>query len=153
MQKTQKFTDNPTDTKDVGSDFAIVSKLRGDIPYVPFEEIAHDILGKKFELSLVLCADKLATRINREYRNKTYSPNVLSFPLSPTAGEIFLNVRQAEREAHKYNIPVDERITFLYIHGCLHVGGLDHGDAMEHAEKKFMKKQGLSTDLYASNDA
>src|SRR3990167_2810110 len=76
---------------------------------IPFEEIAQAVLGKNYELSLVICGDNLARRMNREYRlpslklrqasKKNYSPNVLSFPLSKTEGEIFLNVRAAARGA------------------------------------------------------
>ena len=144
-------TKHPTNRNDEGSDFSIANTLRSKIPQIAYEQIARYILGNKFELSVVICADKLATRINRETRNKTYSPNVLSFPLSKTSGEIFLNVRKAEREARAQNIPLKTRLTFLYIHGCLHLAGLDHGDAMERKEKATLKKYGLSTDPYALN--
>lgn len=142
---------NPTNHTAEGSDFLIAKKIRTNIPNIPFKKIAEDILGKNFDLSLVLCADKLATRINREHRNKTYSPNILSFPLSKDSGEIFLNVRKAEREARTQGIPAKTRMTFLFIHGCLHLAGLDHGKTMESREKAIMKKHGLSTDPYASN--
>jgi len=35
---------------------------------IPFEEIAQAVLGKNYELSLVICGDNLARRMNREYR-------------------------------------------------------------------------------------
>ena len=53
---------------------------------VPFEKIATAVLGNQYELSLVICGDTLATRMNKEYRKKTYKPNVLSFPISKTEG-------------------------------------------------------------------
>src|SRR3989344_579754 len=108
---------------------------------IPFEKIAQAILGKNYELSLVICGDSLARRMNREYRlpslmlrqasKKNYSPNVLSFPLSKTEGEIFLNARAAAREAKKYHVPFNERMTLLFAHGCLHLKGLRHGAKME----------------------
>lgn len=108
------------------------------LPGIPYERIARSILGPSYELSLVICGDRLAKRMNREYRNKTYKPNVLSFPLSKTDGEIFLNIRCAEREAKKYNIPLRERLAVLFIHGCYHLKGLDHGTRMETLEKKTL---------------
>ena len=74
--------------------------LKGAGP-IPYEKIADAILGKSYELSLVVCGDDLARRMNRAYRKKDYRPNVLSFPLSKKEGEIFLNVRAAAREARK----------------------------------------------------
>jgi rRNA maturation RNase YbeY len=110
---------------------------------ISYKEIAESILGCDYELSLVICGDTLATRMNIAYRKKTYSPNVLSFPLDKSNGEIFLNVRCADRESKRYGIPVRERLAYLYIHGCFHLKGLAHGDAMEREEKRIMKRFGF----------
>ena len=119
----------------------ITTTVRGTdkVPRIPFGEIAQTILGKNFELSLVICGDTLARRMNREHRKKTYAPNILSFPLSRREGEIFLNVRCAEREARRYHMPLRERLAYLFVHGCFHLKGLDHGDRMEQEEQRVMK--------------
>ena len=64
---------------------------------IPYEKIANAVLGTKYELSLVICGDALARKMNHKYRKKSYKPNVLSFPLSKNEGEVFLNVRAAAR--------------------------------------------------------
>jgi len=107
---------------------------------IPYKEIAQAILGKNYELSLVICSDKLATRMNVEYRKKTYAPNVLSFPLDTSEGEIFLNVRKAQREAKAYGVTLRERLAFLYIHGCFHLKGFDHSARMEREEARIMRR-------------
>ena len=71
---------------------------RGSLPRIPFEAIAHALLSKHYQLSLVLCGDTLARKINRTYRKKTYAANVLSFPLDKYEGEMFLNVEAAARD-------------------------------------------------------
>jgi rRNA maturation RNase YbeY len=118
----------------------IKTTIRGSVPRIPFGDIAEMILGNSYELSLVICGDMLARKMNIKYRKKTYSPNVLSFPLEKDAGEIFLNVRSAEREAKKYGIATRERIAYLFVHGCFHLKGLDHGDKMEKEEMRIMKR-------------
>lgn len=123
----------------------IKTTVRGPVPRIPFGEIAQAILGDKFELSLVVCGDSLARRMNITYRKKTYKPNVLSFPLSKNEGEIFLNVRKAAREAHVAGMPLRERLAYLFIHGCFHLKGLDHSDRMEHEEMRVMRKFNLNT--------
>lgn len=105
--------------------------------------MARAILPSGYELSLVVCGDDLAQRMNREYRKKTYIPNVLSFPLAKNEGEIFLNVRKAEREARALGISRDFRLAHLFIHGCAHLAGLDHSDRMDALETRVLRKFGF----------
>lgn len=121
----------------------ITCTVRGRTTSIPFEKIAGEILGKSYSLSLVLSGDKLARRINRTYRKKDYSPNVLSFPLQKNEGEIFLNVRKAEREAHAMKIPSRARIAHLFAHGCFHLRGLKHGAKMDTEEQRILKRFGF----------
>lgn len=124
-------------------EFALRTTVRGKVPRLLFQKIAMEILGTKYSLSLVLCGDTLGRRLNTQYRKKTYKPNVLSFPLSKTEGEIFLNVRKAEREARAEGISSTKRIAFLFIHACLHLKGLDHGNKMDTLEQKHLKSAGF----------
>ena len=114
--------------------------VRGPVPRLPFERLARAVLGSRYELSLVICGDQLASRINHENRKKSYSPNVLSFPLEKNEGEIFLNIRKAEREAREYQTTSAARLALLYVHGLYHLKGLDHGTRMERAELATLKK-------------
>ena len=118
--------------------------VRGPVPRLPFEKLARAVLGGRYELSVVVCGDTLASRINRENRKKTYAPNVLSFPLGKNEGEIFLNIRKAEREAREYETSPNARLALLYVHGLYHLKGLDHGARMERAEQTTLKKFGLA---------
>lgn len=121
----------------------IRTTLRGTskkVSRLPFCEMKEAVLGKHYMLSLVLCGDTLATRLNTTYRKKTYKPNVLSFPLDTDAGEIFLNVRKAEREANTAGITLERRLALLFVHGCFHLKGHEHSDEMEEAEQKILKK-------------
>jgi len=115
----------------------------GRVSHIPYEKIARAVLGARYELSLVICGDYLAQRMNKEYRHKTYFPNVLSFPLSKTEGEIFLNVRKAEREARALGVSVRERLALLFVHGLFHLNGLNHGPRMESLEQSVLKKYGF----------
>src|ERR1700721_1757652 len=123
--------------------FSIKRTTRSATPALPFEKIARAILGARYELSLVICGDSLAQRMNKEYRKKTYKPNVLSFPISKTEGEIFLNAQSAKREAKKYGTPRQKRLALLFVHGCYHLKGFDHGRRMESLEQKTLKRFGF----------
>jgi probable rRNA maturation factor len=110
---------------------------------LPFEKMAAAALPTGYQLSLVICGDSLAQKMNKEYRKKTYRPNVLSFPLSKTEGEIFLNVRKAEREARTMGISKKDRLAHLFVHGCFHLAGHDHSDKMDSLELKVLRKFGF----------
>lgn len=114
-----------------------------DKPRLPFEKMADEVLGKVYQLSLVICGDKLAQRMNMEYRKKSYRPNVLSFELAKNEGEIFLNIRKAAREAKQEGVSTNARLALLFIHGCFHLAGHDHSDKMEALEAKVLKKFGF----------
>ena len=119
--------------------FSLRTTVKTRVPYVPYEKIAAHILGGRFSLSVLICADTLAGQLNKKYRQKSYSPNVLSFPYSKTDGEIILNVRKAEREARAMGIPLKKRLALLFVHGCFHLKGHLHGRTMEGLEEKVLR--------------
>jgi len=113
-------------------------------PEHPYAAIVDKILGKRYELSLVFIGKARAATLNKTYRKKTYSPNVLSFPLDERTGEIFICPQVATSEAAKFDLTPDNYVAFLFIHGCLHLKGLGHGDTMDALEKKYLKYFGLT---------
>ena len=117
----------------------IKTTLRGRRTSLPFERIKKAALGKSYELSLVICGDQLAGRLNKERRGKSYAANVLSFPISKVEGEIFLNARASAREARKYGVSERARLALLFVHGLLHLKGLPHGRTMEREERKILR--------------
>lgn len=113
---------------------------KGTLPSVPFAEIKDKILGKKYELSLVFCGNRKSKELNKKYRNKDYTPNVLSFPLDKKSGEIFINPHVAKKEAPNFQKSYRDFVGFLFIHACLHLKGMEHGSTMDKTEKKFFNK-------------
>jgi ssRNA-specific RNase YbeY (16S rRNA maturation enzyme) len=101
------------------------------IPRIPWKKIKDEILGKKYDLSLVLAGNGLMKKLNLKYRRKNKTASVLSFPLSKNQGEIFINLSQK-----KYS-PL-----FLFIHALLHLKGLKHSVKMKEQEKKISEYYG-----------
>ena len=121
------------------SPVSIKTTVHGPVPHIQFEKMARAILGSGYELSLVICGDSLARSVNTKYRKKTYAPNVLSFPLTKQEGEIFLNIRKAQREARQFGVSLRERLALLFVHGCFHLKGLPHGRTMEGKERRILR--------------
>ncbi len=105
----------------------------------PYAEIKRKILGARYNLSLTFIGKTRATSLNIQYRQKNYTPNILSFPLTEDTGEIFICPQIATKESEKFNLSPHGYIAFLFIHGLLHLKGLDHSDTMDEQEKKYLK--------------
>jgi len=116
-----------------------LTKSNSPVSELLFQKIKEKILGKKYELSLVFIGGKRAITLNKKYRNKSYNPNVLSFPVDEQSGEIFINLKQLEKETKKFDMNHENLTKFMFIHGCLHLKGYDHGTEMEKLEQKFLK--------------
>lgn len=123
--------------------FSLTHSTRS-IPSLPFEKIKDDVIGKDYTLSLVFVGDIRSRALNKVYRSKTYIPNVLSFELDATHGEIYINPTQAAREAKKFDMTVKGFVGYLFIHGLLHLKGYPHGATMERVESRYTKKYNLS---------
>lgn len=119
--------------------FSLRNMTKGIPPRIPFSRIKDAILEKKYELSLVLVGDKRIQTLNREHRGKDRVTDILSFPLDDCSGEIFLNVKRARMNAKKHDMSEHDFLYRLFIHGCLHLKGMDHGSRMDSTEKKFLK--------------
>jgi probable rRNA maturation factor len=107
------------------------------------------------ELSLLLVGDRTMRTLNRRYRSKDRTTDVLSFPMRegkgprPAArmlGDIVISVPEAERQAHADGEPLLRVIDRLLVHGFLHLLGYDHerGGAearrMEAHERRLREK-------------
>lgn len=103
-------------------------------------EIKNEILGEDYELSLVFENKKTMQTLNKVYRNKDKSTDVLSFPLSETKGEILICPEETKKEAKKFNRDYENFVLFLFIHALCHLKGMTHGSKMEKEEKKFRLK-------------
>ena len=108
-----------------------------------FKNIKNEILGKEYDLSWGFLNASEIQKLNLTYRNKNEPTDILSFPLSDTEGELYICESEAKKEAVKFDRPLQNFLRFLFIHGCVHLKGYDHGSTMENIEANFRKKFGI----------
>ena len=119
--------------------FDISNKTKGKLPRLPFVVMKNKILGEDYELSVVCVSKKESQRLNKQWRDKDYPTNILSFPLTENSGEIVLQLEIVKRDAPNFDMNYTNFLKFLVIHGCLHLKGFEHGSTMEKEEKKYLK--------------
>ena len=104
------------------------------------------------ELSIVLTNDEEQHELNKQWRGKDSSTNVLSFPqiepFDPVVGilgDITLARETLIREAEEQGVTFEAHFTHLVVHGFLHILGYDHLDDEEAAEMEGLETKILAT--------
>lgn len=130
-----------------GINFSISYTIKNKPKSLFFNNIKNNILGTDYELSLVFIGKVKSKTLNKKYRKKDKFADVLTFPLSKTEGEIFICPEIAKQNTKKFEMKEDKFITYLFIHGLLHLKGFRHGEKMEKEEEKLKKKYIKFVDL------
>jgi rRNA maturation RNase YbeY len=90
-----------------------------------------------FEISIAIVGDRKMRALNKKYRDKDKTTNILSFPLAEgeqtrlpsdiaRLGDIVISYPEVIREAVREEMLVDDRVEELVQHGMMHLLGLHH---------------------------
>ena len=108
-----------------------------------FLSAKNAVLGQGYALSVAFVSGKEMRRLNRLYRGKDTSTDILSFPLSKKEGDIVFSMKDVSAQAPRFSRTAPNFLSFLFIHGLCHLKGMKHGSRMEREEIKFRKKFGI----------
>jgi len=107
--------------------------------------------GRPF--TCLITSDAELQRLNRDFLNKDYATDVLSFPSGQTLGflgDLAISFEQARRQAAAFGHGVRQEVSILMLHGVLHLLGMDHEKdrgRMSRAEDKWRARFGLPRGL------
>ncbi|OOP58501.1 rRNA maturation RNase YbeY [Candidatus Phytoplasma citri] len=109
-------------------------------------------MGKK--INIIFVNDDYMKKINNFYLKKNYTTDVLAFndyTEDISLGDILISLPQAFKQAIKHNITDIQEVSFLALHGYLHLKGYD--DKTEESlcemidlQQKILKKHNLHFD-------
>ena len=129
-------------------------------------------IKKKAEISLVIVSNKKIKELNKKYRGIDKITDVLSFdgietPLKNSGkknkarkqkvkfigppdkilhlGEIFISYQKAKTQALQHQQTIKKEISFLFIHGILHLLGYGHTGKSETEIMRDLEKKILSS--------
>ena len=115
-----------------------------------------DFLGlNKKELTLILTDNKYIKSINKKYRNKDNSTDVISFANRDNPfpeikagfenlGDIYISLEKTDEQSREYGVSFIDELKRLLIHGFLHLAGYDH----EKSEKDEKDMKNLEEKLF-----
>lgn len=124
------------------------------------------------QVSLTFCDNDTIREINRKYRNIDKPTDVLSFPMIEygdgerfdnsygpdeidmdtgeiVLGDIVISLERADEQAVEYGHSIEREISFLMVHGMLHILGFDHQSesdrmTMRAEEERILGKLGMT---------
>ena len=90
--------------------------------------------NKKITLSLLLSNNKFIKKLNKNFRNKNKSTDILSFPLAKKTkiskktyiGDIIISYNFMNKPKSQNIKKFREKVVKTFIHGYLHLLGFDH---------------------------
>tara|TARA_B100000780_G_C21085899_1_gene437453 strand:+ start:431 stop:898 length:468 start_codon:yes stop_codon:yes gene_type:complete len=94
----------------------------------------YRFIGKKINLSVLLSDNKNIKKLNKSFRNKNKSTDVLSFPFEKKLnlkkntylGDIVISYTFMNNPKNISNLDFKDKVTKIFIHGFLHLLGHDH---------------------------
>jgi probable rRNA maturation factor len=118
------------------------------------QALLNDLASPEAELSILITDDVSITEINRDYFNRPWPTNVISFsmtegefadvnPEAKMLGDIVISMETAMRESDEAGLPVAERFAQLLVHGLLHIFGYDHETPESDAERMEIESERL----------
>ena len=101
------------------------------------------------EVSVSFTDDKEIRLLNKNYRGKDKSTDVLSFSqlegefenISKSMGDLIISVPTAKRQHDEYGCTFPEEILRLIIHGLLHLAGYDHEKVSDYKRLKMHREE------------
>jgi probable rRNA maturation factor len=108
-------------------------------------------LSEDFFLDVSMISSKAMRRYNRQFRQKDYVTDVLSFPFIDDVknkqtrpvhlGQILINYQKAYSQAKTYQHEPLREFSFLFVHGLLHLLGYHHDTPQEEARMVSLQDQ------------
>ncbi len=125
-------------TNSFGEEFDWLDERYNHLASVTFKMLD---VQTNYEIDVSLVDDETIHQINRDYRNVDRVTDVISFAfnddknpadiiLNPEVprmlGEILICLPQTKRQAEQIGNTIERELSFLFVHGLLHLLGYDH---------------------------
>ncbi len=142
------------------NNFDIIDEYGCTFDYNYLDEVINHTLKmmkvEKANLSIIFIDDETMHRYNLEYRGIDRTTDVLSFALEDNQtfkteirqlGDIFISIPKMQKQAKEYNHSEKRELSFLTVHGLLHLLGYDHTRSEEEERIQFELQDKILNEL------
>lgn len=134
-----------------GEQLVEIEELKGFIDFALTYLKLENVL-----FNIIIINNEEIHEINREYRGVDRPTDVISFALEDdetfietelrVLGDIYISIDKAKEQAESYGHSLKRELSFLTVHGILHLLGYDHME--EEEEKEMFRLQELILNEY-----
>jgi probable rRNA maturation factor len=119
------------------------------------EKALKAVPAKGAGATVAFVSDRLMRELNKRWRGKAGTTDVLSFPsgqeefergAGASLGDVVISVEQAARQAAAHGLDFEGEVRQLILHGLLHLCGYDHetdGGEMNALELRLRRRLGI----------
>ncbi len=129
------------------------NKVIYNVEDIDFQLVNQDLLSVWIEktidtegatlgaVSYIFCSDDYLHQMNVEYLNHDTLTDVITFPYNdnPIEGDIFISIDRVKDNAQDLNIPFNDELHRVMIHGVLHLCG--YSDETDEQEAEMRQKE------------
>jgi probable rRNA maturation factor len=94
------------------------------------------------EINYIFCSDSYLLSLNQGFLKHNTFTDIITFDNSedPSSleGEIYISIERVKENAKKYNVPIEDELSRVMIHGVLHLLGFKD---KKPTEKALMRKK------------
>ena len=116
----------------------------------------YKFLNKKVTFTILLSNNKNIKKLNKVFRNKNKSTDILSFPLDKKIkisnntylGDVIISYNHLDKPRSQNLKSFKEKVTKIFIHGFFHLLGFDHKKNKDYS--KMLKEENFLFKLVKS---
>ena len=100
---------------------------------------------REASISVTFLGREAMRRLNARHKGQDRTTDVLAFALAEpggrAVGDVYICARVAEREARSRDIPLEEELVHLVVHGTLHALGHEHPEGDGRTRSAMWRRQ------------
>lgn len=100
-------------------------------------------------INYIFCSDERELEVNRQFLGHDYYTDIITFDYSTPSvlnGDIFISLDTVRSNAEQLNIPFDDELRRILIHGILHLTG--QGDKTPETKTQMTTKENLALAMF-----
>ena len=100
-------------------------------------------------INYIFCSDERELEVNRQFLGHDYYTDIITFDYSTAStlnGDIFISLDTVRSNAEQLNIPFDNELRRILIHGILHLTG--QGDKTPETKAQMTAKEDQALSLW-----
>lgn len=100
-------------------------------------------------INYIFCSDERELAVNQEFLGHDYYTDIITFDYSTTGtlnGDIFISLDTVQSNAEQLDIPFDDELRRILIHGILHLTG--QGDKTPETRAEMTKKEDKALSIW-----